>query len=102
MDAKIERKNIEKIKTELALPNINSESAKEVSQEDLTKLKTAFLEAADKAMYKAKNTGRNRIVSSLLSSEDLEKKSMVHSNEKHFLFTGAHAQPAKKADANEK
>ena len=54
-----------------------------------------ILAAADKAMYEAKNSGRNRIVTSLLSNEDLEKKSMVQSNEKHFLFTGAHEQTSK-------
>ena len=52
-------------------------------------------------MYKAKNSGRNRIVSTLLSNEELEKKSMVQSNEKHFLFTGAHKQSTKKPGTNE-
>ena len=67
-------------------------SIKDGISHDLEKI----LEAADKAMYMAKNSGRNRIVSALLSNEDMEKKSMVHSNEKHFLFTGAHKQPSKK------
>ena len=72
-------------------------SIKDGISHDLEKI----LEAADKAMYKAKNSGRNRIVSTLLSNEELEKKSMVQSNEKHFLFTGAHKQSSKKPGTNE-
>jgi len=88
MDAKIERKNIEKIKTELALPNINSESAKEVSQEDLTKLKTAFLEAADKAVsdfdgfkVDVKDDDINYAVNYTLSKEE---KDVINENLKNF------------------
>lgn len=88
MDAKIERKNIEKIKTELALPNINSESAKEVSQEDLTKLKTAFLEAADKAVsdfagfkVDVKDDDINYAVNYTLSKEE---KDVINESLKNF------------------
>lgn len=49
-----------------------------------------ILNIADKALYQAKNSGRNKIVVIPPIKEIVDKKSMVHSDEKHFLFTGIH------------
>ncbi len=49
-----------------------------------------ILDVADKALYEAKNTGRNKIIATQILGEDELKKSMVHSDEKYFLFFGKH------------
>ena len=49
-----------------------------------------ILDVADRALYDAKNKGRNKIVATHVSVEDETKKIMVHSDEKHFLFFGKH------------
>ena len=49
-----------------------------------------ILDVADKALYEAKNTGRNKIIATQILGEEELKKSMVHSDEKYFLFFGKH------------
>lgn len=49
-----------------------------------------ILNVADKALYEAKNTGRNKIIATQVLGDEEFKKSMVHSDEKHFLFFGKH------------
>lgn len=49
-----------------------------------------IMDVADKALYEAKNTGRNKIVATDILIEEEIRKSMVHSDEKHFLFFGKH------------
>lgn len=43
---------------------------------------------ADKFLYEAKNTGRNRVVSKATKSKMAESPSLVQAVEKQFLFTG--------------
>lgn len=48
-----------------------------------------FLELADKALYKAKSLGKQRIQAARPHEESLrERAAMVHSDEKRFLFSG--------------
>ncbi|SDL13714.1 diguanylate cyclase (GGDEF) domain-containing protein [Maridesulfovibrio ferrireducens] len=48
-----------------------------------------FIEKADKSLYEAKNTGKNRICTAkILDFESVTRETLVHANEKKFLFTG--------------
>ena len=49
-----------------------------------------LLEAAEKALAQAKGSGRNKVVGTQILIEDEIRRSMVHSDEKHFLFFGKH------------
>lgn len=49
-----------------------------------------IMDVADKALYEAKDSGRNKIVATHILTEEETKKSMVLSEEKHFLFFGKH------------
>ncbi|WP_291327830.1 GGDEF domain-containing protein [Desulfovibrio sp. UCD-KL4C] len=48
-----------------------------------------FIEKADKALYEAKKTGKDRICTAdILDFESVTKETLVHADEKKFLFTG--------------
>ena len=49
-----------------------------------------IMEAAEKALKQAKETGCNKVVATQILIEDEIRRSMVHSDEKHFLFFGKH------------
>ncbi len=48
-----------------------------------------LVEKADKALYEAKNTGKDKVCTAdVLDYEAVNKETLVHANEKKFLFTG--------------
>lgn len=48
-----------------------------------------FIEKADKALYEAKKTGKDRICTAdILDFESVTRETLVHADEKKFLFTG--------------
>lgn len=48
-----------------------------------------LVDKADKALYEAKNTGKDKVCTAdVLDYEAVNRESLVHANEKKFLFTG--------------